>query len=386
MVVHDESIGGAAAPNEAPPVADDGVVAAPAPRSLAARVFTPPKHPWITAAAVVIAVMFLFEGFVRVIENQFETLRAGDSSEMILKAEGLAALPADQRHVGVVFFGNSMMDTAISPIFFTKNSKTYKTVYNASIVGAPLQTRLRWSNEIVLRDLDPDLIVIGIHPVDLLHTDFLKLNQDPQQADVIFGRVLRETDSSALGEVQRSLNDNLAIVRNRGVLRRPRTVWDASLREVRGQPKPKEFDVRTEEDWQQMLKPDGEVSMFHGQLFKQESIKNTGPKLKENLLASNYSTVELNSLLDNLQATGKKVVVVIPPVPLDAWQAAGVDLASLSTGNQLITDAAGARGMRVIDFTDNGFKNGLFGDILHANDKGSLQFSKQLAQELDQPG
>ncbi len=383
MVVHDESIG-AADPTTTKPAAAGPATASPRP-SWTARIFTRPRHPWITAAAVVLVVMFLFEGFVRVIENQFETLRAGDSSEMILKAERLAELSGDDRHVGVVFFGNSMMDTAISPAFFTKNSTAYKNVYNASIVGAPLQTRLRWSNEIVLKDLDPDLIVIGIHPVDLLHTDFLKLNQDPQQADVIFGRVLRETDASATGEVERSLNDNIAMVRNRGVLRRPRTVWDATLREVQGKPKPKEFDVRTEEDWQQMLKPDGEVSMFHGQDFKQDSIKNTGPKLKENLLASNYSTLELDSLLDNLVASGKKVVVVIPPVPLDAWKAAGVDIDSLHIGNQLITDAAAARGLRVIDFTDKGYKNGAFGDILHANDKGSLQFSKQLAQALDSP-
>ena len=304
---------------------------------------------------------------------------------MILKAERLQAMGSQQRHVGAVFFGNSMMDTAISPAFFTKNSKTYPTAYNAAVVGAPLQTRLRWGKEVVLRDLDPDVIVVGIHPVDLLHTDFLKLNQDPQQADVIFSKVLRETDTSPVGALDRSLDANLAVVRNRGVLRKPRTLWDATLRQVRGQPKPKEFDVRTEAEWQQMLKNDGEISLFHGVDFKQESIKNTGPKIKENLQAKNFSTAELTGLLDALQDTGRRVVVVIPPVPLDAWKLAGVDIDALHKGNEIIEREGAARNMRVVDFTDRGYKNARFGDVLHANEKGSVQFSKDLAEELDKP-
>jgi hypothetical protein len=348
-------------------------------------VFRRPQHPWLTALGVLVVVLLLLEGYVRLIENQFATLRAGDSSEMILKAQRIDAISHQNRHIGAVFLGNSMMDTAISPAFFTKNSTTYKTVYNASVVGAPLQTRLRWADEIVLRDLDPDLIVIGVHPVDLLHTDFLKLNQDPVQADVIFSGVLRETDHTALGTIERGLNDNVAIVRNRGVLRQPETVWDATVREVRGQPKPKEFDVRTEDDWRAMLKDDGEISLFHQQEFKQASVKNTAPKIKENLLPQNFSTNELESLLDTLGATGKKVVVVIPPIPLDAWKSAGIDTDVIHQGNAIIQGVAAAHGMRVIDFTDRGYKNALFGDVLHANDKGSITFSRDLAQELDKP-
>jgi hypothetical protein len=335
---------------------------------------------------LVLIVMLLLEGYVRAIENQFETQRAGDSAEMILKAERIRAISKEDRHVAAVFFGNSMMDTAISPVIFENNSSTYKSGYNASVVGAPLQTRLRWSNEVVLKELDTDLIVVGVHPVDLLHTDFLKLNQDPQQADVIFSQVLRETDSSPLGSIDRTLNDRIALVRNRGVLRKPRTVWDATARAVRRQPKPKEFEVRTEDDWRQMLKDDGEISLFHKQDFKQESIKNTGPKIKENLQEANFSTTELEALLTNLEATGKQVVVVVPPVPLDAWKAAGVNIDALHAGNTIIGEAAAAHHMRMIDFTDRGYKNGLFGDVLHANDVGSVKFSKDLALELEKPG
>lgn len=348
------------------------------------RVFRAPKHPWLAAAGVLVVVLLLFEVYVRVIENQFETLRAGDSAEMILKAERIVELSNTDRHVGAVFLGNSMMDTAISPGTFLGNSKTYKSAYNASVVGAPLQTRKRWADEIVLANLDPDVIVLGVHPVDLLHTDFLKINQDPEQADVIFGRVLRETNTSPVGAAERAVNDNIAIVRDRGILRRPRTLWDATVREVKGEPKPKEFDVRTIEDWQAMLSPNGEISLFHKQPFKQESIKNQGPKLAENLQTANFSTVELNSLLDFLASTGKKVVLVIPPVPLDAWNAAGVNMDALHQGNKIISDAAASRHFAVLDYTDRGYKNGLFGDVLHANDLGSLQFSKQLAADLDQ--
>jgi hypothetical protein len=351
--------------------------------SLASILFHRPRHPWLSAAAIGVVVVLLLEGYVRLIEKQFETQRAGDSAEMILKAERIREISKQDRHVNAVFFGNSMMDTAISPVIFENNSSTYKTAYNASVVGAPLQTRLRWSNEVVLKELDTDLIVVGVHPVDLLHTDFLKLNQDPQQADVIFSQVLRETDASLFGTIDRGLNDNIALVRNRGVLRKPRVVWDATGRYIRREPKPKEFEVRTEDDWREMLKDDGEISLFHKQDFKQESIKNTGPKLAENLQEANFSTTELEALLTNLGATGKKVVVVIPPVPLDAWEAAGVNLDALHAGNKIISEAAAAHQMQVVDFTDRGYKNGMFGDVLHPNDLGSVKFSKDLAVELD---
>lgn len=345
-----------------------------------------PAHPWLVAVAVVAVVALLLEGYVRWVEPQFETLRAGDSAEMILKAERIEDLGRTDPNVDVVFLGNSMMDTAISPAWLIKNSKTITSAYNAAVVGAPLQTRLRWSQEIVLDNLHPRTVVLGVHPVDLLHTDFLKVNQDATQADVIFAKVLRETDQSFLGEVQRDLNDNIAVVRNRGILRKPRSLWDATWRQIRRQPKPKEFEVRTEEDWQAWLKDDGEVSMFHKEPFKPESIKNVGPKLRENLQVDNYSTTELRSLLDYLRSTGTQVVLVIPPVPLEAWTDAGVDMDALRAGTRLIHDTGEEYGFPTIDFTEKGFKNGVFVDLLHANDLGSLQFSKQLAQELDQLG
>lgn len=360
------------------------------PKNLTSRVrravFHRPAHPWRAAAAVVALVALLLEGYVRLVEGQFETLRAGDSAEMILKAERIDELAAEDPHVGAVFFGNSMMDTAISPATFVSKSRTFASAYNASIVGAPLQTRLRWSREIVLDRLDPDLVVLGVHPVDLLHTDFLKLNQDPQQADVIFGKVLRETDRSWKGAVERALTDNIALVRNRGILRKPRTLWDATFRSLTRQPKKKEFEVRTPEQWQAWLKDDGEIALFHGEAgtFKPQSITNTGPKLRENLRAENYNATELRSLLVEFAGARVPVVVVIPPVPLDAWTQAGVDLDTLRRGNQLIVDTAAEYGIDVIDFTDRGYKNALFADLLHANGLGSLQFSKQLAEELDQ--
>lgn len=365
---------------EAPPATPP---AAPAARPAGSLVFRRPRHPWIFAIAVVVVVGLLLEGFVRWVEPQFETLRAGDSAEMILKAERIEQLGKESPKVDLVFFGNSMMDTAISPDVLIKNSSTVTSGYNAAVVGAPLQTRLRWSQEIVLANLDPQTIVLGVHPVDLLHTDFLKVNQDATQADVIFAKVLRETDQSRLGSLQRAVNDNVALVRDRGILRKPRSLWDATWRQIRRQPKPKEFDVRTEEDWQAWLKDDGEVAMFHKEAFKPESIKNVGPKLRENLQVDNYSTTELRTLLDYLASTGKQVVLVIPPVPLQAWQDAGVDMDALRAGTRLIADTGNEYGFTTIDFTERGYKNGLFVDLLHSNDLGSLQFSKELAGELD---
>jgi lysophospholipase L1-like esterase len=80
---------------------------------------------------------------------------------------------------------------------------------------------------------------------------------------------------------------------------------------------------------------------------------------------------------------GAEVIIVIPPVPLDAWREVGVDLGALRYGEDLIKSIAAQYGVPVIDFTDVGYENELFADLVHMNDQGAERFSRDLSLTLN---
>ena len=283
----------------------------------------------------------------------------------------------------MVFFGTSMMDSAASPTTFLDESTVYDSVYNASVVGAPLSTQVRWAEEIVLDRLDPGLIVLGVHPVDLLLTGVLDLNIEAAQADVVFARVLRETSDSPIDALDRVLNDHVALIRQRGSLRRPEVMWEATLDAAAGRTPREFFALRDEAFWLEHLSPLGESSLFTGEPFKLGTI---GDQLRDKLTVDAFATADLERLLDVAVDSGAPVVVVIPPIPLASWRAEGIDMGAVASGIATISTLAAERGIPVFDFTDQGYPDELFADMMHANDRGAAAFTTQFTPELDALG
>ncbi|MCX7620798.1 MAG: SGNH/GDSL hydrolase family protein [Acidimicrobiales bacterium] len=341
------------------------------------------RRPWLSAVAVVVVALVAAEAFVRWIDPQLPVVRAGDAAEMILKARRIDEISKHSRKIDLVFFGTSMMDSAVAPQTFLDASTRFDTVYNAGVVGAPTATQVRWAKEIVLNRLDPGVIVLGIHPIDLLLTDVLNLNIQPAQADVIFARVLRETRPGMAGEVERALNENFELVRQRGNLRRPYVVADATWNRLRGN-KPKGFiPLRDESFWADHLTPMGESSLFHGE-DGQFRITAVQDQLRANLRSDAFAVADVHRLIKAAQSEkGAQVVIVIPPVPLDAWREVAIDLGALRAGEELIKGIASQYRIPVIDFTDVGYENELFADLVHMNDQGAQRFSRDLSLALN---
>jgi hypothetical protein len=339
-----------------------------------------PAHPWITAAAVLAAVLLLAEAGVRAIEPRLPVVRAGDEAEMVLKAKRIQELGSASPAIDVVFFGTSMMDSAIDPEEFQRNASRMGSVYNASVVGAPVATQVRWAREIVLDQLDPATIVIGVHPIDLLLVDVFNLNIKAGQSDVIFATVERELRAGVAGDLDRWTHENLALVRQRGALRRPKVVADAAWNTVRSNPVEKFIPKRDEAFWAAHLSPLGESSLFAGDEF---NITSVADQLKQNLTRDGFYVNDLYELLQVGAPEGATTVLIVPPVPIDAWVQVGVDLQVLRQGQDLIAAIAAEKGITVIDFTDRNYPNELFADIVHLNDKGATRFSRELALALN---
>ncbi len=342
-----------------------------------------PRHPWLATAGLLIAALLLIEVGVRSIEDQLPIVRAGDEAEMVLKAKRIEEIGTIDPSVDVVVFGTSMMDSAMNPREYLGNSARSGSIYNASVVGAPVSTQVRWANEIVLDRLDPGTVVLGVHPIDLLLVDVFNLNIQANQSDVIFGTVERELRTGMAGEVDRWSHTNLASIRQRGSLRRPGVATDAMWSAVTRTPPKKYIPKRDEAYWSKHLSDLGESSLYLGAEFK---ITSVADQLKQNMVPEGFYVNDLYRLLDvvtSAETPSPRVVLVIPPVPIDAWVQLGVDLSVLRQGQDLIAAVARHYGVQLMDFTDRPYENELFADIVHMNDRGAERFSRELALLLN---
>ena len=350
-------------------------------RELRRRLWAPPKRVVLTTLAVVVVAFLGAELFVRWIEPQLPVVRAGDDAEMVIKAKRIKEIGAHDPDVDVVFFGTSMMDSAVDPEAFLDSSQRYDSVYNAGVVGAPTRTQVRWATEVVLPSLDPDLIVLGIHPIDLLVNDVLNLNIQPQQADVVFAGVLRETKDGPVGALERFANDNSVLVQQRGSLRRPQLVVQGAWNQLTDTPPQKFIPKRTQEYWEPRISPLGESALFHGDEFNITGVKD---QLRENMTPDSFSVADVHRLFEVTLEEGAEVVVVIPPIPVDAWRDVQIDFNALSAGTGLIRSIAAEYDVPVIDFSFAGnYANELFADLVHTNERGAERLSRDLARRLD---
>ncbi|MEZ5142813.1 MAG: SGNH/GDSL hydrolase family protein [Acidimicrobiales bacterium] len=105
-------------------------------------------------------------------------------------------------------------------------------------------------------------------------------------------------------------------------------------------------------------------------------------QLRKNLTPDAFYTNDVTRLVEVAKASGAEVVLVVPPVPLATWKRYDVDLAALRQGQQVLYDVAAREGVRVVDFTDRGYDEESFADIVHMNDRGAERFSRELALEL----
>lgn len=353
-------------------------------RGLGRFAFRRPTHPWLVSVAVLVVVLLVVECWVRWVKPQLPVQRSGDAAEMVLKARRIAELSGTE--LDVMFFGTSMVDLAIIPSEFVGASTRYRSAYNASVVGAPPSTQLRWIKEVALVDLEPKLVVVGLHPIDLLRNDPLDLNIDADQTDVVLARVERELRSGPLGALDRGLNDNVELVAQRGSLRQPEVMIEATWNQLRqNEPQPY-LRLRDENDWRDALQPDGATRLpgFYDQAFRPTKVLSD---LGEHFRSEDFSSVDVNRLLKALKERvsewGGEIVVLIPPLPMQAWRAGGVDMRSLREGERVIKDLSASFGLDVLDFTDKGYPNELFADPVHANSTGAMQFSHDMVVELE---
>ena len=112
-------------------------------------------------------------------------------------------------------------------------SATYDRAYNAALVGAPVASQARWADDFVLDGLDPEVLVLGVSPLDLLDVNPLDLldvtsGQGRSQAvQAAFDDTLDRLKPSAGQQLEERASDASALIRHRSSLRNPGTLGRA---------------------------------------------------------------------------------------------------------------------------------------------------------------
>ena len=343
----------------------------------------PPADGWrrlgrasVRVLGVVLAVLLVLEVGTRLIADHLPALESDDSQELVLKADRLEVLSANDVPVGAVFIGSSAIDAGVAPGTFDAASSRFDGSFNAGLIGTPLATQQRWTEEVVLAQVDPEVAVVAVSPLEVHQ------NRDAEELapiDAIFDASFREVEDGPLPALERWANDHSALVQYRGSLRHPRYVVDAVRNTLTGSTDFPRIE-RPDGYWEENLDDQGAVLQYRPRQLDQVS-----PQLVTYLdqsMRSPYRPERLEGLLDELEDAEVPTIVIAPPIALDALAAAGVDVAAYQEAVAELAATVEDRGLVFLDFSA-AYDSSLFADPLHLNAAGTEQLSRDLALAVD---
>jgi len=335
-------------------------------------------RPLAALAGAFVVLLVLAEVGVRFVSDQLPPPTAGDTEELVRKHERLAELADAGQQPEVVFFGNSTIDAGIDPAAFSAASQTFDTAYNAALLGNTLDVPQRWIDEFVLPQTDPDVVVVGITPLDVLEGD--RSDADAAIRAASFDVKFDEIDDGLLPRLTRQADDLSYLVRHRSSLREPATFAGAAYDAATGQEPPGDLS-RPDGFWDQHLAPDGAVLAY-----RQGQLRSPNTGLVEDVTRALPSDLRLDRIDDVLERVGgTEAVVLIPPIAIQSLAGYGVPVERWREVAALIVQRADHLGVPTIDLSTSttSFPDDRFYDPIHLNAAGAEQMSAQVASALD---
>jgi hypothetical protein len=341
---------------------------------------------------VVVVVLLVLEVGVRLISSHLAGKPQGDAAEMEVKRDQIVGLAADGTDIDLVFLGNSMVDAGVNPEAVAGASAQFDDAYNAALIGAPLRSQSAWADRFVLGQLDPEVVVLGVNPLDLLNAEGVLDNRlaDVEQG---FDDTLEELDPGVLTQVDEQARSVSALVDNRSSLRSPSAVATAVWRTVTGAdpvdtPEPQVLagGVVVDRDadfWRSSTTDRGGATLFHERTLDPTVRTPFLRGMAEAVNTASYHREYADDVLDYLDDEGVQTVMVITPVVVPLLVASGAELDRIDAALEVVLDIADDHDVPVLDFLNARYDPALFADISHLNAAGSTRFSRELAAQLD---
>lgn len=323
---------------------------------------------WLIVLATFVCIFAMLEIGIRVMAPSLPEPNNFPHNNMEAKYSQMIDIAARGEDVAVAFVGSSPVDDGFDPEIFNRSSDGL-TSFNASIPGGVSTKAWRWwTNEVILPVLKPEVVVIGVSSVDVNsgHPDRF---WGPLTTSGGYRDVQSARDGGSVQRITRFLEQNVAVLRYRSVLRNP-----VQLIADFGADRPEALVVG----------PYGGKLPIPDVQYNNSEARLTG--LREAFLRTfqldGPNLDELVGLIEDLEAQSIPVLVVNMPVTEDyirihpggesEYQEYVATLASISRSH----------GSEFVDLGQSGLPTDLFEDPFHLNADGAEILSTELARML----
>jgi len=181
---------------------------------------------WRTVVLIALVTLLTAEVAARAAEPLLETPLRWPTAQIAQKADQIKQLAAEGASIDVVFLGSSVVALGIDPIEF--NEADGLVAYNAGLNGAAVSGLERWAFDVVLPQLQPTVVVIGLTTRDL--NDHGRLSADFLQSMEIADGWKDFEERNPFERFIDAVQDSSALVRIRPLLRTPATTVRHALR------------------------------------------------------------------------------------------------------------------------------------------------------------
>jgi hypothetical protein len=323
-------------------------------------VVDPHRHSRAVVILAVLTVLLGAELGTRALAHRLPAPRTWSTPEAQVKVAQMERRRAGGRTGGTVFVGTSLMEAAADPTRYPGDS------YNASLAGLGLRTLRWWTANVVVPDLRPATVVLGLTTRELNANDAGRNALEDAFFDAPAVRRLtgRERPLDAADRIAGRLSE---LVRYRRVLRRPSVLFERDPDGVDGDI---EFDAG------------GAATFFRHATF------DAGPAAERSVRATALHQFrvgereldELRAMITELRRAGTRVVVVDMPVSdvYPRWHPGGE--ATYRAAARRLDTTARAAGAEVL--RPGVWPESLFADPFHLNGAGTARFTALLAQEV----
>lgn len=322
----------------------------------------------VLVVLVALGVLLLAEGTVRVLAGPLNEPQVWRDKETAAKAAQIAAV-GEAGGADIVLLGSSMTNAAVDPVALARSLGTPRPVYNAALNGASVRSMATWLEEVVIPELQPRLVVVGLSSREL---NGRGINQAEELSSFSSSPAIERLTGSGgwMGRLERAVDDASALFRYRTVLRRPLDAFD----DAKGPPRPA-----------QVLLPNGVLRALH--VFEKTDYRVTAAfrtriagRVLNDYAIGDAELAALADLLDTAGDAGVEVAVMLMPITADA-----VAMHPDGAEDQALFDATittATEGHRLIDLRRSFEDLSLFADPLHLNGRGRHDFTLALAAAL----
>jgi hypothetical protein len=273
----------------------------------------------------------------------------------------------------VVFTGNSVARDDLVPTAFGEHAPDL-VAYNAALDAAAPRQLAGWVPDEVVPRLDPGVVVWVVTSPDLNDNAPAAAAAADSYRSSIGGR------DDVLGRIQRTLVDEVALVRHRGELTDPAGLWDAAGDRIAGEDAPR-------------LDPSGLPGLIGpgGEGLSRASLEYVAGDpvvtafVRDQLLADfdlgGEQVARAEDLVADLRADGREVVLVLPPVTPEFVELHPGGQEAFEDYGAAMRSLADDTGAELIDLRDVAEPE-WFADTHHLNGTGAAAFSATVADEL----